>query len=103
MYLKLKNVERRFEVTAPTERSASGADKNFWVITFNVNERLTTEDIEWYFTPENTAEMTFVTLLPNKTEYEYVVSGYTKRVFSLIKNATDGSCIIEMQFSKEVA
>lgn len=101
MYLKLKNVERRFEVTAPTERSTSGAEKKFWVITFNINERLTTEEIEEYFTPDNTAEMTFVTVLPNETEYEYVVSGYANKVFSLIKHSADGGCSIELQFSKE--
>ncbi len=102
MYLKLKNVDRKFDVTAPTERSASGADKKYWVITFNITERLTTEEIEEYFMPENTAEMTFVTVFPNDIEYEYAVLGYVNKVFSLIKHASDGTCSVEMQFSKEV-
>lgn len=101
MYLKLKNVERTFKANAPTERSAKGGESNFWVISFNVNERLSTEEIEEYFTPENTAEMTFVASLPNGTEYGYVVNGYVNRVFNIIKHSDDGGCVTEFQFSKE--
>lgn len=104
MYLKLKNVDRLFNVEAPTERSAKGAEngveKNFWVISFNVKEHLTTEQIEEYFTPENTAEMTFVTPLPNDTEYEYVANGYVNKVFNTIRHSPDGNCTIEFQLSK---
>lgn len=103
MILKLKNVERTFKVSAPTERTAKGAEKNYWVISFNVNEHLTTEEIEEYFTAENVSEMVFVTTLPNDTEYEYSVNGYTARVFNAIRHAADGSCVVELQFSKEAA
>jgi hypothetical protein len=103
MYLKLKNVERTFNVEAPTERSAKGADTNFWVISFSVKEPLTTEEIEEYFTPDNTIEMAFVTPLPNGTEYEYVASGYVNRVFNLIKHLENGECVVEMQLSKNAS
>lgn len=101
MYLKLKNVERTFNVDAPMERSVKGAEKYFWVISFNVKEHLTTEEVEKYFTPENTAEITFVTPLPNGTDYEYTVTGYTTKTFGIIKHSADGSCAIDLQFSKE--
>ena len=100
MYLKLKNVERTFNVDSPTERMAKGGENNFWVISFNVNEQLTTEEVEEYFIPDNTAEMTFVTPFPNGTEYEYVVNGYVNKVFNTIKHLSDGECIVEFQFSK---
>jgi hypothetical protein len=102
MYLKLKNVERTFNVDAPTERTVKGGKKNFWVISINVNEHLTTEELEGYFTPENTEEMTFVTPLPNGTEYEYKATGYVNRVFNLIKHSANGGCVVELQFSKEI-
>ena len=101
MYLKLKNVERTFNVDAPTERTVQGAEKYFWVISFNVKEHLSTEEVEEYFVPDNVAEMTFVTPLPNGTEYEYVASGYVNKVFNLIKHTEDGGCKVEFQFSKE--
>ena len=100
MYLKLKNVDKTFNVDAPTERTAKGAEKSFWVITFSVNEQLTTEQVEEYFTPENTAEMIFVTPLPNGTECEYVATGYVNKIFNLIKHLENGGCVIEFQFSK---
>ena len=100
MYLKLKNTERTFEVEAPIERTVKGAETVFWVITLKVKELLTTEEIDELFCAENTEEMTFVTPLPNGTEYEYVVSGYTKKVFSIIKHENN-EC--ELQFSKEAA
>lgn len=103
MYLKLKNIERTFDVTAPTERSAKGADRNYWVISFGVNEQLNTEEVEAFFKPENTAEMVFVTPYPNGTEYEYTACGYTKKIFSAIKHTADGGCVVELQFSKEAA
>ena len=103
MYLKLKNVERTFEVDAPTERTANGADKSFWVISFNVKEQLTTDEIENFFSPEHTAEMAFVTPLPNGTVYEFVASGYVNRVFNLIKHLPNGECTIELQFSKNAS
>lgn len=101
MYLKLKNTERIFDVSAPTERSAKGAEKQFWVLAFSVNERLTTEEIEEYFIPDNTESMTFATPLPNGTEYEYSVNGYTTRMSNYIRHSDDGGCVVEMQFSKE--
>ena len=103
MYLKLKNVDRTFDVDAPTERTAKGGTDNYWVISVSVKEQLTTEEVEEYFVPENTAEMTFVTPLPNGTEYEYVASGYVNRVFNLIKHLSDGGCVIELQLSKNAA
>lgn len=101
MYLKLKNVEKTFNADAPTERSAKGGEKNYWVISFTVNEQLSTEEIEKYFIPENTTEMTFVTPLPNGSEYEFVVSGYVNKVFNMIKHLNDGTCVVELQFSKD--
>lgn len=103
MFLKLKNVGRIFNVDAPTERTVKGAEKSFWVISFNVNEQLTTEEVEGYFTPEHTEEMAFVTPLPNGTEYEYVANGYVNRVFNLIKHLPNGGCVIELQFSKNAS
>ena len=102
MYLKLKDIERTFNVDAPTERTVKGAEKNIWVISFNVNEHLTTEEIDEYFTPEHTEEMVFVTPLPNGTEYETVATGYVNRVFNLIKHSENGGCVIDLQFSKEI-
>lgn len=103
MYLKLKNVERSFRVDAPTERTAKGAEKSFWVISFKVNEQLSTEEIEQYFSQENVETMTFVTPLPNGTEYEYEVNGYVSRVFNLIRHSQNGECAVELQFSKEAS
>lgn len=99
MYLKLKNTERTFDVTAPTERTANGADQAYWVLTFKVKGLLTTEEIDELFCPENTAEMVFVTPLPNNTEYEYKVSGYINKIFSIIRHESS-EC--ELQFSKGV-
>ena len=103
MYLKLKNVERTFNVDAPTERTVKGAEKHFWLISFSVKEHLTTNEVEEYFAPEHTEEMTFVTPLPNGTEYEYVTSGYVNRIFNLIKHSEDGGCTVELQFTKNAA
>ena len=103
MYLKLKNVERTFNADAPTERTAKGGENNFWVLSFNVNEQLTTEEVEEYFVPDNTEEMTFVTPLPNGTEYEYIVSGYTSKLFNTIKHLANGECVVEFQFSKSAS
>lgn len=103
MFLRLKNVERTFDVDAPTERTVKGADTSFWVISFNVNEQLTTDEVEEYFSPEHTNEMAFVTPFPNGTEYEYVAKGYVNRVFNLIKHLSNGSCVIELQFSKNAS
>ena len=100
MYLKLKNVERTFQVDAPTERTVKGAEKDFWLITFNVKEQLTTEEVEEYFVPDHTEEMTFVTPLPNGTEYEYVARDYVNKVFNLIKHLENGGCVVELQLSK---
>lgn len=102
MYLKLKNVERTFNVDAPTERTVKGVEKSFWVISFNVKEHLTTGEIDNYFTPEHTEEMVFVTPFPNGTELETVVNGYVNRTFNLIKHSEDGGCVIDLQFSKEI-
>lgn len=100
MYLKLKNVDRKFNVDAPTERTVKGAEKNLWVISLSVKEQLTTEEIEAYFTPDNTAEMTFITPLPNGTEHKYVASGYVDKVFNLIKHLDNGECVVELQLTK---
>ena len=101
MYLKLKNVDRTFKVDSPTERMVKGGENNFWVISFNVKEHLTTEGIEEYFVPENTTEMVFVTPFPNGTEYEYVVNGYEDRVFNSINHSESGNCEVSFQFSKK--
>lgn len=103
MYLKLKNVDRTFNVEAPTERTLKGGENNFWVISFNVKEHLTTEQIEEYFTPDNTTEMIFVTPFPNGTEFEYKASGYVNKVFSTIRHSDDGNCTIEFQLSKNAS
>ena len=103
MYLKLKNVKRTFNVDAPTERTVKGAKESFWLITLSVKEQLTAEEVDEYFTPENTAEMTFVTPFPNGTELEYVARGYVNRVFNLIKHLQTGECVVELQFSKNAA
>ena len=101
MYLKLKNVERTFNVDSPTERTAKGGENNFWVISFNVKEQLTTDEIEQYFVPDNTAEMVFVTPLPNGTEYEYTVNGYVNKVFNAIRHLDNCECVVEFQLSKD--
>jgi hypothetical protein len=103
MYLKLKNVDRTFKVTSPTERMVKGGENNFWVISFNVNEHLATEEVEEYFVPENTSEMVFVTPLPNGTEYEYKVNDYAERVFNAINHSDDGNCVVDFQLSKKAA
>jgi hypothetical protein len=107
MYLKLKNVSRTFEVTAPTERTLKGAEngveRNFWVLSFSINEKLTTEEIEDYFTPETTERMIFVTPLPNGTESEYVTNNYVKKVFNTIKLSLNGECTVDFQFSKHAS
>ena len=104
MYLKLKNVDRKFETEAPMERIARGAEngkeKNVWIISFNIKEHLTTDEIETYFTPENIVEMAFVTPLPNGTEYSYVTTGYVNKVFNIIRHSENGECVVEFQFSK---
>ena len=103
MYLKLKNIERTFNVDAPTERTVKGGENNFWMISFCVNEQLTTEEVEEYFVPENVAEMVFVTPLPNGTEYEYTVNGYVERVFNSINHSENGECVVDFQFSKKAS
>lgn len=100
MKLKLKNIEREFSVSAPTERFVKGASKDHWLVTFSVQERLSTEEVESYFTAANTEEMVFSSPLPNGTEYEFVIKGYTDLAFSVIRNAEDGSGVVDLQFTK---
>lgn len=104
MYLKLKNVDRTFETEAPMERIARGVEvgkeKNVWIISFNIKEQLTTEEVETYFTPETTSEMAFVTPFPNGTEHSYVTTGYVNKVFNIIRHSENGECVVEFQFSK---
>ncbi|MBQ5851657.1 MAG: hypothetical protein IIW54_12735 [Lachnospiraceae bacterium] len=102
MYLRLKNCDRTFKIdVAPTERTLRGADKDYWVISLSIKEHLTTDEVEEHFKPENATEMTFITPLPNGTNYEYTVTGYTNRIFNLIKHSEDGGCVVDLQFSKE--
>lgn len=108
MKLKLKNVEREFEATAPTERGVSGTDgqgnvKKYWIAAFSVKEALSTDEVEEYFAGDNLTELTFTTELVNGTEHSFILSGYEERIFSPIRYAEDGSCTVEIQLKKEAA
>lgn len=108
MKLKIKNIDREFEATAPTERGVKGTDgqgneKSYWIVSFVVNEALSTNEVEEYFVGDNLTELIFTTKLVNETEHSFTLSGYTDRIFSPIKYAEDGSCTVEIQLKKEAA
>ena len=103
MILKLKNLDRTFNVSAPSEKTMSGAEnKRFWVVSFKVLEHLTSDEVETFFTPENVSEMICTTPLPNGTVYSYSINGYTNKILGAIRHADDGSCVVDLQFAKEI-
>lgn len=100
--MKLKLKEKEFTVSVPpSERIMSGTEKTFWVLTFTLSVALTSDEVEELFTPENTEELTFSTILPSGAEYEYTISGYTNKSFCAIRRTEEGGCTVEIQLSKE--